>query len=308
VAIRDLFTRRHDTVLLALMLYILIIILFMHFGVPMRLAHWTGFSRVYALMANIGLGVASTFALCRYLSRDCAAQPAFWSGVLVFSGLAALFIALLNITNDMIGHFVDVGSVVAAGAFFGLVFLCLWKRRVTTCAILMFTPLIYANALVNPIVHGLSGLTRGQVFRWLAEVNHTRPGGKWIVVGRSNRCGPIAHLIKATGADVLGGTRCNPDAAMIRALDPNGRYADVYNRHAAISFAPATGSELSFELTFVNSYRVMLPLDAAIFDRLNVAYVLEVDLPKAQGRIDGFDVIGEREDLRLLERSLRAPQ
>jgi hypothetical protein len=302
VLVRDVFARRHDAVFLAMTLYILLIIVFMHFGVPLSIAHWTGFSRVYAVLANLGLGVASIVALCRYLSRDRAVKPAIRGEGLLFPALAALVIALFYVTNEMVGRFVDTAAVVAAGVFFALVFVCLWKRRVIACAILLLTPLVYANALVNPIVRGLSGLTGGQVFRTLEEINRTRPGGKWIVLGRSNRSGPIAHLIKATGADVLGGTRCNPDAAMVRALDPNARYADVYNRHAAISFAPGAGVEPSFELTFIDSYRVLLPLDVAIFDRLGVTYVLEVDLAEPEGRIAGFHTIGEREGFRLLVR------
>ena len=305
VSVRDFFARRYDGVFLAMMLYILLIIVFMHFGVPLLIAHWTGFSRVYAVLANLGLGVASIVALCRYLSRDCAVKPAIRGEVLLFPALAAVVIVLFYATNEMIGRFVDIAAVVVAGVFFALVFVCLWKRRVITCAILLLTPLIYVNALVNPIVRGLSGLTGGQVFRWLEEINRTRPDGKWIVLGPSNRSGPMAQLIKATGADVLGGTRCNPDAAMVRVLDPNGRYADVYNRHAAITFVPANGIEPSFELTFINSYRVLLPLDPAIFDRLGVTYVLEADVADPERHIAGFELIGEREGLRLLRRSSR---
>jgi hypothetical protein len=302
VSVRDVFPRRRDAVFLAMMLYILLIIVFMHFGFSPAIAHWTGFSRVYAVLANLGLGVASIVALSRYLSRDRAVKPAIRSGFLLFPALAVLIIALLYATNQMIGRFVDLAAVVAAGAFFALVFVCLWKRCVVICTILLLTPLIYANALVNPIVHGLSGLTGGHVFRWLQETNHTKPGGKWIVMGRSNRSGSIAQLIKATGANVLGGTRCNPDPAMVRALDPNARYADVYNRYAAISFAPGTSVEPSFELTFIDSYRVLLPLDAAIFDRLGVTYVLEVDFAEPEGRIAGFGAIGEHEGCQLLAR------
>ena len=77
----------------------------------------------------------------------------------------------------------------------------------------------FANGLVNPIVHGLSGLTGGEVFRWFEEIHHTRPAGKWLVLGNSSRGNALAHLIKATGADVLGGT-VNPDAAMVPVLIP----------------------------------------------------------------------------------------
>jgi hypothetical protein len=308
IAVRDAFLRRRDAVFLAMMLYILLIIVFMHFGVPLWLAYWTGFSRVYSIMANLGLGVASIVALCRYLSRDDLVLPSIRGEVLLFPTLAVLVSALFYATNEMIGRFVQMMTVVAAGFFFALVFVCIWKRRVIMCAILLLVPLIYANGLVNPIVHGLSGLTGGEVFRWFAEIHHTKPAGKWLVLGGSSRSNALAHLIKATGADVLGGTRCNPDEAMVRVLDPDGSHAEVYNRHAAISFAPGTGSEPSFQLTFINTYRVLLPLDAAIFDRLGVRYVVEVDLPQTQGGIDGFDVIGEREGLRLLERSQHAAQ
>jgi hypothetical protein len=308
IAVREAFLKRYDAVFLAIMLYILLIIVFMHFGVPPWVAYWTGFSRVYGIMANIGLGVASIVALCRYLSQDDTVLPATRGEVLLFPALAVLVSALFYATNEMIGRFVQMTTVVAAGFFFALVFACLWKRRVIMCAILLLVPLMYANGLVNPIVHGLSGLTDGEVFRWFAEIHRGKPAGKWLVLGDSSRGNALAHLIKATGADVLGGTRCNPDAAMVQVLDPNGSHADVYNRHAAISFAPGTGSEPSFQLTFIDTYRVLLPLDAAIFDRLGIRYVVEVDFPQTQGRIDGFDVIGEREGLRLLERSRSAAQ
>jgi hypothetical protein len=302
VSVRDVFAQRRDAVFLAMILYILLMIVFMHFGFPPAVAYWTGFSRVYAMLANLGLAVASIVALCRYLSRDRAVKTAIGSEVLLFPALVVLIIALFYATNEMIGRFVDMATVVAAGVFFAFVFVCLWKRCVVICTILLLTPLIYANALVNPIVHGLSGLTGGQVFRWLQETNRTRPTGKWIVLGRSSRSCLIAQLIKATGANVLGGTRCDPDPAMVRVLDPNARYADVYNRYATISFAPGTSVEPSFEFTFIDSYRVLLPLDTTIFDRLGVTYVLEVDLAEPEGRIAGFGAIGEHEGCRLLMR------
>jgi len=308
IAVCDAFLRRRDLLFLSMMLYILLIIVFMHFGVPLWLAYWTGFSRVYSTMANIGLGVASIVALCRYLSRDDPVLPSIRGEVLVFPALIVLVITLFYATNEMIGRFVQTTTVVAAGFFFALVFVCMWKRRVIMCAILLLVPLTYANGLVNPIVHGLSGLTGGEVFRWFEEIRHTRPAGKWLVLGDSRRSNVLAPLIKATGADVLGGTRCDPDPALVRVLDPDGSQANVYNRHAEISFAPGTGSEPSFQLTFINTYRVLLPLDAAIFDRLGVRYVVEVDLPETQGRIDGFEVIGEREGLRLLGRLPRPAQ
>ena len=93
------------------------------------------------ILANLGLGVASIVALCRYLSLDDTLQPTTHGEVLLFPALAVLAIALFYATNEMIGRFTDIATVVAAGLFFGLVFVCLWKRRVITCAILLLVPL-----------------------------------------------------------------------------------------------------------------------------------------------------------------------
>ncbi len=304
--LRDAWQKRYDPVLLALVLYSVCVIVFMHFGVPLPIAQWSGFSRVYSVLANLGVGVAGVLGLCRVLSRSEPAASNKRAELTSFVLLAALLFTVLAVTNELVGHFVTLQNVIAAAVFFALVFVSLWMRRVALSAILLLVPLIYTNGLVNPIVRGLTGVTGSELFQEIAQINRAHPGGKWIVLGQSDRAGRIAHLAGGTGADVLGATRCNPDTATMRILDPAARYAEIYNRHAAVSFAPADTGTPVFQLTFADSYRVLLPLATDLFDRLDIAKVMEVDL--ARHDIADFDAVSERNDIRVLLRQSHRPQ
>jgi hypothetical protein len=89
---------------------------------------------------------------------------------------------------------------------------------------------------------------------------------------------------------------------MVRALDPMHKYSYGYNRYAEILCIPSAQTEPSFELAFINRYDVLIPLRAEILDRLNVTFVLEVDMPADEGAIKKYTLVGERAGLRLLKR------
>ena len=88
-------------------------------------------------------------------------------------------------------------------------------------------------------------------------------------------------------------------------LDPANKYLNVYNRFAWTSFVPGSEPLPVFNLTFVNSYDIQLPLRTDIFDQLGVRYILAVDLPVEEATVPGFQMIGERDNCRLLVREKR---
>ena len=303
MAVLQVRTGPQDRLTWALILYSVFLIVFMHFGLPVWLAKWTGFSRVYAIFANLGVAVASLIALCRILSLEPEAKQG--GGILLYTALASLLVGVFYATNEMIGRFVNIGAVVSAGVFFSLVFLSLYRRHILLAVVLLLPPLIDATALINPVVRGLSGISGSNLFRACSEVERHRPEGSWIALGHSTRSTMMAHLLKATGATVVGGTRCTPDAAMRAALDPAGKNFAITNRFAWISFEPGETAEPSFVLTFISSYRVLLPLDPAVFDRLHVSKILEVDLLEAENSVPGFISEGEYDGCRILVRQKR---
>jgi hypothetical protein len=302
---RDLLRRRFDPIVIWSLAFIALGIWFMLFGFPAVFARWTGFYLVSSPRVVLAVSIASIIALCRYLGRMSEESRNLPLGIRL-AAFAALILALFAIfrsTNRQLAGFVDVSGVFVAAIFFALVFAALWRREVAIAAILVLVPSIYANALVNPIGCGLPGFTESEIFHWLSNNVHAQPDAKWLVIGRaSGRTDFLPQFVKATGADSFGGYRCEPDERMIRALDPTQKYLSIYNRYAEAVFLPSTEAEPSFELIFVNHYNVLVPLKPEFLHRLDVTFVLEVELPAAEGAIEGYSTIGEREGLRLLQR------
>jgi hypothetical protein len=267
-------------------------------------AKWTGFWLVYPSRVMLAVSIASTIALCRYLGRSNGQRyfsAAIGLGTLFVLGLVLL--AVFQSTNRQLAAFVDLRGVVATSIYFTVVFAVLWCRQVIVASILILVPAIYSTGLANPIGHGLPGITQSETFRWLSKLAREQPMARWLVVGQpSSRTNFMPQLLKATGADTFGGFRCEPDQRMVRALDPAGKYAAVYNRYAETMVLPSMRAEPSFELTFINHYNILLPLRPEFLRRLGVTFVLEIEMPEADGVIAEYSVIGEREGLRLLKR------
>ncbi len=303
LVVRDALHRRADPLLIGCVVLSVFLIAFMVRGIPLPIAQWTGWSRVYGARALLALGVVSSIGIFRYLAARPVPSNARGGGELIAftPAVLALFVCFGG-TNALLGQFVSLSSVMAAAIFFAVVGICLWSRRVVESCALLVVPFVLVNGLTNPISHGLPGLTRNALRARVEKIHEANPTAKWLVLGRSSRSQALTQLVKSTGAATLGGPRITPDVEMLRVLDPDGNYTSVANRYAVVSFFPATVAAPALELTFINSYIVHLPLQTQIFDRLQVGYVMEVDLPEAEGRIDGFAAMGEWKGCRILAR------
>jgi hypothetical protein len=302
---RDLLRRRFDRIIITSLAFIAVGIWFMLFGVPAAVAKWTGLYLVYSTRVILAVSIASIIALCRYLSRanEELRNLSLGSHLAAFAALVLVLLAIFQNTNRVFAGFVDASGVAATAVFFALFFAALWCRDVAVAAVLLLIPTIYANGLVNPIGRGLPAFTRSEIFHWLSDNTRAQPDATWLVIGRgSARTNFLPQFVKATGADTFGGYRCEPDERIVQALDPTHKYSSVYNRYAEILFLPSTEPWPSFELTFVNHYNVLLPLKSEFLHRLGVTFVLEIEMPAAEGAIEGYTTIGEREELRLLRR------
>lgn len=303
VVIRDVWRGRRDAVLLAVVLFLAFAIWFMLLGVPMWLAHVTGWSRVISIRVILGVGVASIVGLVRYLGLP-AEESEDKKAWLLFGalGLALILFGSLYLANSRMGDFARLTEVTAAAMFFATVSCLLWRRRRLASCLLLLLPLLWASPLVNPIERGLPGFTRSEIFRWLSEIHQSDPSGRWIVVGDlTNRSCCMAQFVKATGADILGGTRCMPDREMLRVLDPENRYATVHNRYARVCFLPSSDANPEFKFVFADDYQVRLPVRTEIFESLGVKYVLLVD-PTEVPALPRFEQVATRKGLVLLRR------
>ena len=303
--VSDVRRSRVDPILLSVVVFISATIWFMLAGVPQWIAQNSGWHYVVSLRAILAVGVASIIGLVRQLSL--ASLLPWKSGrTYLFAGtIAAMaFFFCLYLANRRLGDFATLSELIAAAIFFGTVGFFVLRRIALISCILLIVPCFCSTALVNPVSRGVPALTRGSVVSWLSNVHQSDPDARWIVTGPlSNRSCCLAQLVKATGADVFGGTRYTPDYELVNVLDPEKRYVTVYNRWARVCFIASTEPDPAFELIHANDYDIKLPFRADIFEHLGVKYVLVVDRPDLPA-LEGFERIGERHGCVLLRRAM----
>ena len=299
----DAWRRAADPILTALVVFLVLTFCYMTLGIPEWLARATGWSRAEPSRAIIAVGVASVVGVVRYLAlpRDESAQSAIWHliGALV---VAPILFVCFYMANLQLKNFATLSEIMAASIFFAAVFALLWQRNQIASCVLLVISLLYTNGLVNPIGCGLPGLMQSPMLNWLSGVHKSDPHARWIVLGDSdNRNCCMAQFVRATGADVLGGTRCTPDREMLRVLDQDNHYANVYNRYARICVVVSQETEPAFELGGADNYQLRLPFQGDWFERLGVGYVLVVDRSDL-ANLPGFERVGEREGCVLFRR------
>jgi hypothetical protein len=295
---RDIWRRRTDPILLATVCFLAGAILFMTCGVPAWLARITALSHLSPMRCLLAVGVASIIGTVRYLARDAERRAPLHMALL----LGLILFACLWMVNAQLANFAPVTEIVAAALFFSTVAVLLWQRAALAAALLLVVPCIAAYGLVNPVNQGLPGITQSETFRWFSRVHERDPAARWIVTGNfSRRTGFIAQLIKATGAEVLGGTRCMPDRKMLAVLDPEDRFRELHDRYARVWFPASDAPGPAFELQVLDAYFVRLPFSAELFRRLDVTYVLVVD-DKTHAALPGFTRVRERHGCILLRR------
>ena len=302
--VSDGWRNRIDPILLPVVVFIAAAIWFMLVGVPSWIAQISGWFYVVSARAILPLGVASIIGLVRYLSLP--SPPRKTERTYLFTGLVLTmgFFLCLGLANRRVGDFATLPQLMAAAVFFSTVGFFVWRRRALVSCILLIVPCFCSNAFVNPVSQGVPGLARGSVVNWLSKVHRNDPSGRWMVTGpSSNRNCCLAQLVKATGADVLGGTRYLPDYEMMSVLDPQKQSVTVYNRWARSCFVISPETDPVFELIGPNDYQIKLPFRSDIFEDLGVKYVVVVDQPGSPA-LAGFERIGERSGCVLWRRAL----
>ena len=89
---------------------------------------------------------------------------------------------------------------------------------------------------------------------------------------------------------------------MLRVLDPAGESREFTERYANLSFIPSSEATPRFQLTFINSYTIHLPLRPELLEALNVGYVVEVDLAETDAPIAGFTPLATWQGCRVFAR------
>ncbi len=109
------------------------------------------------------------------------------------------------------------------------------------------------GATVNPVRTGTGILYENKVGRAIAEVS-SRSDGKWLVVSEH---WPVGNYPPIFGASTINTTQTYPQSELWAVLDPEGKYADVYNRYAHCEIC-LTDDPSSVQLLYTDYVRINL--------------------------------------------------
>jgi hypothetical protein len=103
------------------------------------------------------------------------------------------------------------------------------------------------------------------------------------------------HYLTAAGANVIGGTRCNPDMQLMSLIDPERRFFSAWNRFGIVQVERAPGDEPKVMPTSGLSYTIALPLTAEWVDKLGIRYIVQRrTTPRAAfEELNGFVQVGD---------------
>jgi hypothetical protein len=228
-------------------------------------------SQLYEARALLGIGLAGILLVCLFLDRYRG--PVFgkyWSsgGALAAAlGLVALFYTIHTRNGGFFAERLHLAVLIFVNAVFVTMFF--WEPARRWLPAVFAAVLISSNALINPVMRGLGPLSESAAFIEVEKIHAADPEGKWIAFGDY----VTGQLVKATGAPILNGTKIVPDLPLLRQLDPNRAYEDVYNRYAWIVCAiQVLPPEASFTLLQPDFYTLHLPPSLPILREANYRY------------------------------------
>ena len=283
---------KRDALVAIMVMFIAAVGYFMLVGVAPALARYSGWSLVYSTRCILPVGIASIVCLVRLLAwkgRHRITRPSFAVAAALALGVAAWF--GFSMVNKRYQEYVSAPMVAAAAGYLAAVTVMVLCERRTNAIALLTGPILAATAFVNPISRGLPGFYRSESYQFFRSFTQRDRTGRWLLLGSDARTNYLPYLVKAAGADVLNGIRCNPDMRLLSVLDPEKQQFNVWNRFAVISYVASKDGKAGFNLTSGVSYTIALPLNPELLDRLGVRYILSVDLP-VDDEIPGFRTVG----------------
>jgi hypothetical protein len=96
---------------------------------------------------------------------------------------------------------------------------------------------------VNPLYRGLGVLRESQIAREIQQIagQPENADAGWVFYDTV-----LSNFAAANGARVISATQYHPQPELWRNFDPQGRYAEIYNRYSHIQVLPAAGDSIEF--------------------------------------------------------------
>jgi hypothetical protein len=227
---------RQNAVSVALLISILWMSLYALCPLPQWFCRATFLSYCTGIRLLLPVGVANILFVTVLFPRlkNRAAVLSRRELIALIGCLAALTLLYLWRSAVAKPAFIPVIGVIFFFALDVAVILALLKAPARAFAIGFIALLLLTNGRVNPVMIGLSELTKSSPGEAIRPIIQADPAAGWLAYDSN----PNSEFLMALGANVVSGVRTVPDLGFYKALDPSGQLLSVYNRYSFAYFVP----------------------------------------------------------------------
>jgi hypothetical protein len=223
--------------------YLTLFSMYVVVGWPGWLSKGTLMSLVPSERVFIGVGLANIlFTMMVIATVQKVSRTSIFVGGSILVGIGGLFVLH---GESVFGEFLDRPDyVLCLLTLFALGVPMLFRHRWGFAAAVLVVSFV-SSGRVNPVVRGLGPLVRNHVTQAVAEIPQNLRERTWLVYGGFI----LPQLFKASGLEVVNGSKFVPQFALWSRMDRSGSYRDVYNRYAHFQFQPqAAGQPFRMDL------------------------------------------------------------
>jgi len=249
-----------------LSIFLLFNLIYLHFSIPAILAKVTLFSFTHNLiLSNLVIGITSVYLSITVFSVLLKNKKIniFVSSIIT---VISIFLYYLAITTSEMNTYLKSGYLAVILMFFLITCFSFIRGKKILFATLIILYTIFSGLTINPISRGLSSVYDKTLTDKIYEINNNMPG-KWAAVNTVS----LGNYLVALGVKTFNAVHYYPDLKMWNILDPESKYANIYNRYAHVKLY-LTEKSTNFELESGDTFKIYLNYQD--IKKANIRYIL----------------------------------
>ena len=202
-------------------------------------AHLLLLDRTTAARSRIGLGLLAVVALgllVRRLDEQDAKLPWWVSGVTVVAVVGQILLAHRVLSNSQDASLAGANHLRTVAVLFVIAAFLFTRRLAGPASAVLLIISVVLTVGVNPLYRGVLDLTDTAVGRDVEAVNTADPG-TWLAISSVE----LSSVLTEAGIPAYNGVQLYPNTAMWADIDPDGEFAEQWNRYASMVWLPGEG-------------------------------------------------------------------
>lgn len=198
---------------------------------PVRITMGYGLGFVLTIIALLPQLENDDFGLSSYAARICV-------------GIGCIVLTIIAFQIPEVSEYMEAiraGKILLVFAMLCFSTMAYWfvtggRKNCNRFAIALVLINVISTAFINPVTQGTDSMFQKTTMQAIRQIN-SEEKGRWMVSGSPT----IANLVTAQGVSRTSGTYYYPDWTMMKLIDPEEQYVDLWNQYAHIDMRLTTG-------------------------------------------------------------------